>query len=81
MVAFAPSCRSHRPAERVVDEGEVVGLDPCWLWQVVGMRNNRGETRLVPAFPKVAVPGGFHPKRRNFAYEKKTACFAENRQP
>ncbi len=52
MVAFAPTCQSHRPAKRVGDEDEVVGLGPCWLWQVVGMKNNRGKTARSQPFPR-----------------------------
>ena len=73
MVAFAPTCRQHRPAERVGDGDEVVGLAPCWLWQVVGNGIHNRKSARFSRFSRwlfrvvIAQNGGIFMKRRKTA--------------
>ena len=65
-----PPAGEHRPAERVGDEGEVVDLGLCWLWQVVGnMIHSRNSARFSRFFRwlyrvVIAQNGGVFMKRR-----------------
>ncbi len=65
-----PPAGEHRPAERVGDEGEVVGLGPCWLWQVVGNMMHSRDSARSSRFSRwlcrvvIAQNGGVFMKRR-----------------
>ncbi len=52
MVALRPPTDEHRPAERVGDGNEVVGLRPLWLWQVVGIDPEKRETKAFSRFSR-----------------------------